>query len=138
MASAGREYLIWLTTNGLAGGAQVALDYQGDLSVKTGKSNKRTMFKQGQGWTAQADDGFEFDIEILLAEPMATAAALALDAHDNGTDVYAFIQTTRTGGQRWQGKFKVSMTDGKLPVSDAATAVFNFSQSSGAVTRSTV
>lgn len=138
MASAGKEYLVWLTTNGLVGGTQVAVDYQGDLKPKTGKGNKRTVFKQGQAWTAQSDDGFEFDLPILLAEPAGTALALMLDAHDNATEVYCFVQTSKTGGQRWSGKMKCTMTDGDMSVSNAALATFNFSQSAGTFVRTTV
>ncbi len=137
MASSGKEYLVWLTTNGLAGGTQVSVDYQDSITLKTGFTNKQKPYKKNQAWTAQAFDGADFDMTILLAEPLTAAAALMMDSHDNGTVLYVFVQTAKTGGQRWQGQMISTLTQAPLNVADAAEATFNFSQA-GTFTRSTV
>lgn len=137
MPSQGKEYLVWLTTNGLAGGTQVAVDYQGAVNLKTGKGLKTTMFKRNQAFTAVSTDGISFDLNILAAEPLGPAAALMMDASDNETDVYVYFQTVRTGGQRYQGLMKCVMTQQDTETSDASMLNFTFGQS-GTNTRSTV
>lgn len=137
MASAGNEYTVYLTSNGLVGGTQVEIPYQGDLDFNTGKTINKQMFKKGQSWSTIQNEGAAFDLEVLAAEPLDTTVGQLLDASDNGTLVYAYVKTTKTGGQSYHGKFGVAHVGHGMPINGASTMKFSLAQS-GTLTRVTV
>lgn len=124
-----KDYQIYLTGNGLVGGAQKLLTYQGDADIDTGQGINRTPYKGKYAYTSQVENGMQITVSLLLLAAMSEGAEIAYDAAQNNDDVYLYYQSTTPGAKFFHGKFRVAMTKFPGAVDGAADGEFVFSQS---------
>ena len=120
----GNDYKLYLTANGLIGGTQKLVGYQGDSDINTGVDLATSVYKGRLSYTTQTFSGFTIDCKVLLEAPLGDGAQLLVDAHANGDTVYAYLQSDTTDAQYWHGKFKVAMTTVPTAVSGNVEAAF--------------
>ena len=106
----GTQYVIAVTSNNLVGGTQRIITYQGDANVNPGKTPERVPFKNNEAITTIANDGFSATFSMAMAYPLGLGAAIIRTSSLNDTDVYAYIQSSESGGDIWHGPMKVSFT----------------------------
>lgn len=131
----GKDYRLKVSTAGTAATPLAEVEFQGDLTINTGKSNERTAMKNGSV-TGQGDAGWSATCQIALREPMPAGQAELWDAHDAGTPIYIDISGP-TGGLHYTGVVKVAITEVNAPVSGAGLYTVDLSQD-GTMTRGTV
>lgn len=132
--SNGKDYKLFISTAGTAVTPLVELEFQGDLTINTGKSVERTPFKNG-AITAQGENGFSFNVQMGLREPMPAAQTKIWEHSDSGDAIYAVIKGA-TGTLQFAGTFKLAITELPNPVNGIRVATVEFSQD-GTVTRGT-
>lgn len=134
----GKDYELYITANGLVGGAQKRLAFQGDASVDFGKSVSREVYKHDESYSYQEESGFAITVACLHEAPMQEALQLIWDAIDNEDTVYAYYQSSRSGGLRWHGLFRPAITEKADPVNGTATLSVTLSQAGAYPTRAVV
>lgn len=133
----GKDYQLKLTSNGLMGGSKQTVAYQGDMSIETGDGVSRTNYKAGFAFTAKTSGGWQITVTVLLEAPVEDGLQLLLDAKNNGTKVYAYVEADTVGSIYWHGKFKVAMPTVPLSVDGNVDATFILSQD-GEITEAVV
>lgn len=128
----GKDYRLRVSTAGTAATPLVEVEFQGDLTINTGKTNERTPMKNGTV-TGQGEDGFSATCQIALREPMPAGQSELWEAHDNGTGIFIDISGP-TGGLKYSGVVKVAITEVTAPVSGAGLYTIDLSQD-GTITR---
>lgn len=131
----GKDYRLKVSTAGTAATPLAEIEFQGDLTINTGKTNERTPMKNGTV-TGQGEGGFSATCQIALREPMPAGQAELWDAHDNGTGLYIEISGP-TGGIKYTGVVKVAISEITAPVSGAGLYTVELSED-GTITRGTV
>lgn len=132
----GKDYLVYISSDGTSLGTKTEVEFQGDLRVNDGRTVERTNYKNGSK-TAQGNDGFSASFEMALDEPVPTGIALVLAASDNDSDTYIWIEPAATGGRRWEGPVKAIVTEFSLPVSGEPACTVELSEN-GTMTVGTV
>lgn len=133
----GKDYQLKVTTNGLSGGTKRTVAYQADTTIDTGDGVSRTNYKGNFAFTAKTSSGWQITVPVLLEAPVAEGLQILLDAKNNGTRVYAYIESDTPGSLYWHGKFKVAMPTVPLPVDGNVDATFILSQD-GTITEAVV
>lgn len=133
----GNKYQLKVTANGLSGGTKKTVAYQSDMSMETGDGVSRTNYKAGYAFTAKTASGWQITLPILLEAPVGEGLQLLLDAKNNGTRVYAYIESDEPGSLYWHGKFKVAMPNVPMNVDGNVDAQFVLSQD-GTITEAVV
>ena len=129
----GTQYVISVTSNALVGGTQRIIAYQGDSNVNPGKTTERVPFKNNEAITTIANDGFSVTFSMAMSYPLGLGAAIIRTSSLNDTDVYAYIQSSESGGDIWHGPMKVALTSIPGPVKGPNIAEVMLSQN-GVVT----
>ena len=134
--SNGKDYRIYVSTTGATASTPlVEVEFQGDLTITTGKTAERTGFKNGSQ-TATGNSGFEASFTIGARTPIPTGQAELWEAHDNDSLIYCELRGG-TGSVKYAGTFKVVITEISAPTSGAATLSITLSED-GQVTKSIV
>jgi len=132
----GKNYKLFISSDGTNTGTKTEVEYQGDMALDFGKSISRTGYKNGAK-SSQGNNGMSGTVEIGDEAPMPAGVVLLWDAHDNGGEAYLWIESAKTGGQKWEGKFKLSIQNKNMPTEGEVAHTVEFSED-GAITRGTV
>jgi hypothetical protein len=130
--SNGKDYKLFLSSAGTAATPLVEIEYQGDLTINTGKTNERTAFKNGSV-TAQGNSGWMATCSIGLREPMPAGQDIIFDHSDAGTSVFMAVKAA-TGTLMYSGVVKIAVTEIPNPVSGVRVATIDLSED-GVITR---
>ena len=133
--SSGKDYKLFVSSAGTTATPLVEVEYQGDLTINTGKTNERTPFKNGS-MTAQGNSGFSASCSIGLREPMPAGQDLIFEHSDAGSHVYVEIKGP-TGAMKFSGVVMIAVTEIPNPVSGVRVATVDISED-GQITRGVV
>lgn len=131
----GKDWKVYISSDGTSSGTMTAIEDQGDLSVNPGKTLSRTPYKDGSR-TAQGADGWSASYQGALRAPLGTGQALLVAAFNAGGDAYIQVKSTITGGIEWAGDVKVNITGFEFPVDGEESVTVEFSED-GTVTQGT-
>jgi hypothetical protein len=132
--SNGKDYRLFLSSAGTANTPMVEVEFQGDLTMNTGKTNERTPFKHGSV-TAQGNSGWSASCQIGLREPMPAGQDIVFVHSDAGTPVFMQVKGP-TGTMMYSGVVKVAVTEIPAPVNGVRVATVDLSED-GIITRGT-
>lgn len=110
----GKNYRVYISSTGLAGGTMTEVEYQGDLKISTGRSNERTPFKVG-ALTAQGYEGWSADFQISPIAPLSTGQQLVWTHSQNGGSSYMEVKSATTGSIKHAGPVLVTVTEIEHP-----------------------
>lgn len=133
---AGKDYLVYLSSDGTSGGTDTLVEDQGDLTINPGKSLNKTNYKDSSK-TAQGNEGWSATFNTGAREPLGTGQALLFDAMDNGGAQHVTIKSATTGSITWEGPIKLNVTSITLPVSGEPGFAIEMHED-GVITRGTV
>lgn len=133
---AGKDYKVFISSDGTSGGTKTEVEFQGDMTVNLGRPLSRTNYKNGSK-TAQGNDGFSASFQMGIDEPLPAGEVLVWNAHDNGGDAYIWIESSVSGGQSFEGPMKISVQSIEMPTTGETVTQVELSED-GNVVRSTV
>lgn len=111
---AGKDYLVYLSSDGTSSGTDTLVEDQGDLTINPGKPLSKTSYKDSSR-TAQGNDGWSASFTTGAREPLGTGQALLWTAMDNGGAQHVTIKSATTGAITWEGPIKLTVTQVTLP-----------------------
>lgn len=132
----GKEYLVYISSDGTELGTKTEIEYQGDLVLNFNRQINRTDFKNGSK-SSQANGGITGSFDIGEEAPVPAGHVLVWDAHDNDGDCYLWIEGTKTGAQTFAGLFKLAINNKNMPNEGEVTHSVEFSEN-GTITRGAV
>lgn len=115
MSDGKKTRLFVSTTGATASTPLVEVEFQGDLSITTGKTAERTAFKNG-AMTGIGNSGWQATFTMGARVPVPTGQAEIMEAHDNETPLHIEIKG-ETGSRKYSGVVKVVVDDDNAPVS---------------------
>lgn len=121
--SQGREYLLYVSSDGTALGSETEIENQGDLVINPGKSTQQSVYKNGQN-TSQNDAGKNLTLTVGMTAPVGVGQGLLLDLNDSGDDSYFWVRNSKTGGLEYTFTGKVAIQSINTPINgDASSSV---------------
>jgi hypothetical protein len=133
----GKNYKLYVSSTGAAGGTMTEVELQGDLTINPGLTNERTAYKNG-AVTAQGNDGFSASCVIAPTEPMSVGQQLVYTHWDTNKGAsYIEIKSTTTGSIKWAGPVLLSITQITANVKGVVEWTLDISEN-GTVVRSIV
>lgn len=135
-SSQARAFRLFISSDGTSSGTKTEVEALGDLTVTPGKSTERVVTKN-LTTSFVTDAGFEVSGEFIEQLPLGAAQELLWTAADNETPVYAWVESTETGGLSFAGTFRVGITTITSPSEGVQTHQFSLSVD-GAITRSQI
>ncbi len=106
----GKNYKLFISSTGLAGGTMTEVELQGDLKITPGLTNERTAYKNGS-ITAQGNDGLSASCTVGPNEPLSPGQQLLWTHWRNGGSTYIEIKSATTGSQKVVGPVMVNITE---------------------------
>lgn len=132
----GKDWRVFVSSDGTSGGTKTELECQGDLTINTGKTTNRTRAKNCvHAYTS--DDGYGVEASFLEELPLGTAQALLWTSHDAEDARHYWFENTNATGMSFAGSFRVVVTQIGAPEDGVATHSVTWTQD-GAVTRGAV
>lgn len=119
--SQGREYLLYVSSDGTSSGTETEVELQGDLTINPGKSMQQTVYKNGQN-TSQNDSGKSISFTMGLTAPVGTGQGLLLALNDSGDTSYFWVRNSVTGGLEYAFEGKVAIQTINTPTNADASA----------------
>lgn len=132
----GKDYLLYISADGTSSGTKTEVEHQGDLEISFGKSHNKIKYKNSVK-TSVDSEGIGATCTIGDEAPMPAGHVLLWDAHDNDGDCYLWIESVKTGGQKWEGDFKLSIDSKSTPTEGDVSQSVTISEN-GAITRGVV
>lgn len=136
--SDGKDYLVYVslddTDNDTPANA-IEVEFQGDLTINTGKAVNTTTYKNGQR-SSTSLSGFNASFSMGNKAPLSQAEAKIWQLHDDETAGFVYIKNSLTGGLEFKFPAKVAIPTLNAPVSNPAEVQVVFS-ADGTVTRGT-
>lgn len=118
--SNGKDFKVFISSDGTVSGTKTEIEYQGDLTITTGRTNESTNFKNGT-ITAQGNAGFSATMQVAATAPLGTGAALLRTASNNGGSTYMWFESTVVGSINYAGPVKASVTQDASGVNGVRT-----------------
>lgn len=129
--SQGKDFLVAFSAT--SAGVKADVEFQGDLTINTGKSVSANVYKNGQE-AGQTSQGFSISFNMGNQAPLATVEALIWGSHESGTLGYWEITNAVTGGVEWTFAGRCAITTVTAPTSGVTTVQVTV-VAEGAVTR---
>lgn len=132
----GKLYKVFISSTGLAGGTMTEVEYQGDLTINTGKTNEVSPFKNGS-LAAQGNAGWSASLQISPVEPLGTGQQLLWTASQNGGSTYMQFKSATTGSIMHAGPVLATVTEVTHPTSGRSMWTVQVNEN-GVITQSVV
>lgn len=111
----GKKTRLWVSSSGaVASTPLIEVEFQGDMSINTGKTAERTNFKNG-ATTAHGNAGWSASLTIGERIPLGTAQQILWDHHGDESALYMEVKG-ETGSVTYEGTVKVVITEDSAPV----------------------
>ncbi len=123
----GKNYRLYVSSTGLAGGTMTEVEYQGDATINTGRTNEVSSFKVGT-LTAQGNEGWSASLQMSPVEPLAAGQQLLWTQFINGGSTYIEFKSTTTGSIKHAGAVLVAITEISHPKSGRTMWTVQFNE----------